>query len=181
MQCCPLQGSDDGRPDCSDTIIRRARKEHRCCECRKPIMKGQRYELISGVWEGRPDSYKTCLPCVEIRDHFACEGWIFGQVWSDLRENFFPDMVAGGECMQGLSPEAKQILIDARMAWYFAQDEIDDSVWEDWPKHRDRQAPIRTPIVHEEKVPYYDTPEYYWTRELELDKYREQIAREEEK
>lgn len=169
MQCCPLQENDGDGPSCSDTVTRRARKEHVCCECRKPIAKGQLYEYISGVWDGRPDSFKTCLLCVEIRDHFACRGWIFGEVWSDLRDNFFPDMVAGGECMRGLSPAAKQALIDARMAWYFAQDEIDDDRWTEWPKHRERQSPVRSPVVAEEKVPYYETPEYYWKRELELD------------
>jgi hypothetical protein len=179
VTCCPLQGNDGDAPECFDSGTRVARKAHVCCECGESIAKGQKYEYASGVWEGRPDSFKTCLPCVEIRDHFACDGWIYGQLWSDLGENFFPDMVAGGPCMAGLSPQAKQILIDARMEWYFGQDEIDDDVWVDWPKHRDRQRPIiRTPIVHEEKVPYYDTPEYYWTRVLELEA---DAAREKEK
>ncbi len=174
VMCCPLQGNDGDGPSCSNVEVRKARKEHVCGECREPIARGTKYEYATGVWDGRPDTFKTCLMCVEIRDHFACEGWIYEQLWNDLEENFFPDMAMGGPCMAGLSPDAKLKLVEARMTWYFDQGEIDDSAWEDWPKHRDRQKPIRTPVVVEEKVSYYDTPEYYWKRELELDAFRDQ-------
>jgi hypothetical protein len=132
MTCCPLQGNDGDGPSCSSEYVRTARKEHVCHECRKPIVRGQRYEYASGVWDGRPSSFKTCLLCVEIRTHFACDGWIYGEIWNDLAENFFPDMKAGGECMAGLSPEAKQKLIDERMEWYLDQDEVNDGAWEGW-------------------------------------------------
>ncbi len=171
MICCPLQGNDDGEgPSCFSECERVARKEHTCSECDEAITKGTRYHYESGIWEGVPGSYKTCLPCVEIRRHFACEqGWLYGCLWSDLRDNFFPDMRMGGPCMAGLSPAAKTKLVDARMAWYFDQDEINDDAWEFWPLHRDRQRPIRNTIEIEEKVPWHETPEYYWARQLELD------------
>jgi hypothetical protein len=116
--CCPLTSSDgeDG-PSCSTTKVRTARKVHRCCECREDITVGTKYEYVSGIWDGRPGAYKTCLSCVEIRDHFACEGYIYGQLWEDLEENFFPEMKAGGPCMEGLSPEAKARLFDLRLLW----------------------------------------------------------------
>jgi len=167
--CCPLQSSDGGGPSCSSTAIRAARKEHVCGECRCVIPKGTRYEYATGVWDGRPDSFKTCLLCVEIRDHFACEGWIYEQLWGDLQESFFPDMTCGGQCMTGLSPEAKRKLIDARMEWYLDQGEIGDDAWEDWPKNRDRQRPQREPRVVVEQEDYYSSPEFYWPRQLELE------------
>jgi len=170
--CCPLQGNDGDGPSCSSVTVRTARKEHACSECREPITRGTKYEYASAIWDGRPDSFKTCLSCVEIRNHFACEGWIYEQLWSDLEQNFFPDMKAGGQCMSGLSPAAKTRLIDVRMKWYFEQDEIDDSVWEDWPKNRDVQRPLRVLPDGEEKIPYWDTPEYYWPRQLELEELR---------
>lgn len=129
--CCPLQTSDEG-PSCYSTCVRRARKDHTCSECRSTIARGEKYNYDSGIWDGRPDSFKTCLLCVEIRTHFSCEGWVYGCLWGDLQENFFPDMKSGGPCMFGLSPEAKQKLIDERMEWYFELDEIDDSAWENW-------------------------------------------------
>ena len=120
MTCCPLSsgGDDDESPSCCKQTVRRARKEHQCTECYEAITRGQKYEHVSGIWDGSPSTYKTCMSCVEIRDHFACGGFYYGQLWNDLEENFFPDMKAGGPCMDGLSPAAKQRLIDERMKWY---------------------------------------------------------------
>jgi len=117
MVCCPLDGGEDG-PSCFRSGMRRARKSHYCGECREEIPTGVQYEYASGVWDGYPGSYKTCLSCVEIRTHFACgRGWIYEYLWEQLEENFFPDMKAGGPCMQGLSPEAKARLFERRMKW----------------------------------------------------------------
>jgi hypothetical protein len=117
VQCCALYGGEEG-PSCSNTQTRKARKPHRCCECRETINAGDRYEYMSGVWDGRPHAFKTCLLCVEIRNHFACrDGWEFGAVWEQLQESFFPGMKAGGPCMKGLSPEAKARLFERRLKW----------------------------------------------------------------
>lgn len=86
-------------------------------------MAGSRYERVTGCWDGSFGTFVTCLSCSEIRDHFSCEGWLFGRVWNDLEENFFPDMKAGGPCMEGLSPANKARLFERRMAWLLEQDE----------------------------------------------------------
>jgi hypothetical protein len=44
---------------------------------------------------------------------FGCEGF----TWSQLGENFFPDMKAGGPCLKGLSPAAKSMLFERRVKW----------------------------------------------------------------
>lgn len=173
MLCCPLQECDE-QATVWNADERRARKEHVCCECRETIARGETYQHVSMLYDGRWDRYVTCLLCVEIGDHFSCgRGRIVETLWSDLEENFYRDMSMGGPCMAGLSPAAKTKLVERRMAWYFDQDEIDDSEWEDWPKHRDRQRPLRVVVEREEVVSYHDTPEYYWKRELELDAFRE--------
>jgi len=103
----------------SRTLRRKARKEHRCDECRELIAPGSTYEYVtmmgydSSVWS----EYTTCLSCVEIRMHFQCDGWLYGQLWDELETNFFPGMKAGGPCMEGLSPEAKTRLFERRLAW----------------------------------------------------------------
>jgi len=180
--CCPLQGNDGEGPSCHSQAIRKARKEHVCSECREPIPKGTKYDYSTGIWDGRPSSYKTCLLCVEIRDHFSCEGWIYEQLWGDLTENFFPDMKCGGLCMTGLSPDAKRKLIDARMEWYFDQDEISDDAWEDWPKNKDVQRPLRVLPDVEVKDDYYSLPEVYWPERLKQEalmrEYEEREAEE---
>lgn len=128
--CCPLDNGDaDADPaQFYNQRVLRAAKEHECSECSAKIAKGERYERVDAMWDGDWSMFKTCLLCVEIRNHFACgNGWCFGEVWNQLEENFFPDMKAGGPCMDGLSPEAKAALIEARLEWYFDQYEAPDA------------------------------------------------------
>lgn len=54
-------------PEAFREISRKARKEHRCCECRKTIAKTETYIYSSGIWEDGPDSYKTCEKCYKIK------------------------------------------------------------------------------------------------------------------
>lgn len=138
MTCCPLTGTDGDYepPKCFTASTPVARKTLTCYECGGKIAKGERYERHKGMWDNHWSTYRTCLMCVEIRDHFACDGWVYGELWNDLENNFFPDMKAGGPCMEGLSPAAKQRLVDARMEWYFDQGEIDDEVWDGWAERR---------------------------------------------
>jgi hypothetical protein len=124
MICCPLESGDgECRAKVDLTEIRKAAKEHRCGECSETIKRGARYEHNRALWEGSWSTSRTCLSCVEIRNHFQCGGWIYGQLWDDLEENFFPDMKAGGPCMEGLSPEAKARLFERRMKWLLEQDQ----------------------------------------------------------
>lgn len=44
-----------------------ARKVHKCGECHGHIEPGQKYQLISGSWEGEMGSFKTCMPCLAAR------------------------------------------------------------------------------------------------------------------
>lgn len=115
--CCPLESGDGESAACHTVATVKAAKDHWCCECRETIAKGVRYETVRGMWDSSWSTYRTCLSCVEIRTHFQCNGWIYGQLWSDLADNFYPDMKAGGPCMEGLSPAAKARLFERRMTW----------------------------------------------------------------
>ena len=170
MICCPLQECDEYATVFKRTYPR-ARKDHECLECSGVIVRGEQHLRVGMFFDGSWSSWRECQVCEEIGDHFSCgRGRVAGTLWEDLEENFFPDMVAGGPCMQGLSPAAKAMLIDARMEWYFDQDEIEDSAWEDWPKHRDRQRPLRPlPAQLEAEEHWSERPEYYWPRQLELE------------
>lgn len=172
MICCPLQECDE-YAKVFERSYPRARKDHECYECRDTIKRGELHCRINMLFDGAWSSWRECSLCEEIFAHFSCgRGGVSGTLWDDLEENFFPDMRMGGPCMEGLSPAAKMKLVERRMAWYLAQDEIEDSAWEDWPKNKDYQAPIVAPIVREPEVHWSERPEYYWPRELELDQYR---------
>lgn len=45
----------------------RARKTHKCCECRGEIRPGEAYESVRGRWAGEFAVYKTCDSCAQIR------------------------------------------------------------------------------------------------------------------
>jgi hypothetical protein len=46
---------------------RRARKEHRCCECGGKILSGESYNYHCGVWDGQGRSFKVCVDCDRLR------------------------------------------------------------------------------------------------------------------
>ena len=54
----------------SDTV-RKARREHKCCECRRAIKIGEQYHLSKGCWEGKWDEYKTCMDCQDLREEIG--------------------------------------------------------------------------------------------------------------
>lgn len=57
-------------PTCFTAVLRTARKQHYCCECPAPIMPGETYEQINGVWDHRGQTFRTCMPCAEFREQF---------------------------------------------------------------------------------------------------------------
>jgi hypothetical protein len=59
--------SDLEMPSCWHESKPKARKRHRCCECRGHIEKGEVYHRLDGIWDGRASSFKTCLDCHELR------------------------------------------------------------------------------------------------------------------
>lgn len=76
--------------DVTDTVtvlehrLRKARKPHRCGECRRTIPAGARYWFESWVFEGEFGNHKTCELCMSVRnDRFPC-GFAYGYVWADL-------------------------------------------------------------------------------------------------
>lgn len=117
MNCCPLSESDEAA-EVYDVSRPKAAKEHRCSECRGVIPRGATHELVSMLFDGEWSKWRTCSSCSDIREHFACgRGAVIGELWSDLADNFFPDMKAGGPCLHGLSPDNKARMFRYRMAW----------------------------------------------------------------
>lgn len=82
-------------PDFCIATRRKARKPHRCCECNEDILPGSEYIIISGFWDGRPDSWKQCLRCdavsssiVKRLDQRGClgDGIMFTRLYEDVYE-----------------------------------------------------------------------------------------------
>lgn len=71
-----------------------AHREYRCCECGEAIPVGERYHRATGLWEGRWDHIKTCLPCYRIRSHY-CWSFRFGDLRATLWDCLGLDYISG--------------------------------------------------------------------------------------
>lgn len=52
----------------------KARKTHKCCECRGEIKPGQKYQNSTMLFDGHWDQFKTCMPCYHIRRRYCPNG-----------------------------------------------------------------------------------------------------------
>jgi len=87
MECSCVYVEAECQAEFFREVLRTARKEHRCCECHRTILPGEKYEYVSGMWEGKFDTYKTCIDCLSIRNQFFCGIWEFGGSLEYLSEH----------------------------------------------------------------------------------------------
>lgn len=70
--------------------IRKARKQHKCCECKQPILIGERYANMFMIYDGIAEDFKQHLCCwslcrkinheiVDSMDHGQC-AYNFGEI-----------------------------------------------------------------------------------------------------
>lgn len=81
-----------------------ARKEHKCCECGTPIIKGEKHFSATGKWDFGIETYRQhldcCSACMFVRDQFN-DGECIG--FGELLEFFCdsrPLPKDGGKCSQ---------------------------------------------------------------------------------
>lgn len=90
MECnCSILVDLDYHPEANGfyrTKIIKARKTHICSECKREINPKERYEIISGVYDGVFEEYKTCMDCVSLKDSFF-GSYYFTRIWEDFKEN----------------------------------------------------------------------------------------------
>lgn len=80
---------DCERVEIFQKVDRKARKEHSCSECGRPIAIGETYHYVAGKIEGRLDTYYTCSHCMVGQEWLLknCGGWIYTQVLEEIREH----------------------------------------------------------------------------------------------
>jgi len=84
MDCACVWVDNEGGPEFMKTTTPIARKEHLCSECRRDILKGEKYRIDRGVWDGEFSSHKICLDCLSLREEFFCDGWTYEHIWDDM-------------------------------------------------------------------------------------------------
>jgi len=69
---------------------RRARKEHRCIECWRAILPGERYEFAKGQIEGSILEMKVCAHCIAVREWLVkvCSGFVYEMVKEEMVEHW---------------------------------------------------------------------------------------------
>lgn len=81
-------------PEAFQVMTRKAKKQHKCCECHQQINIGDEYEYSSGIWGGEPHSFKTCKTCAAIREEYRAEtneDVCFGELRNHISETFCRD------------------------------------------------------------------------------------------
>lgn len=72
---------DFERPKFYSATRHKARKEHKCCECRNTIKPLEFYERVFGKWD-EVEEFKTCYFCLSFREYvqqnIPCFCWTFG-------------------------------------------------------------------------------------------------------
>jgi predicted Zn finger-like uncharacterized protein len=112
MECsCSIDTCDDcgGAWKVTEEQIRTARKLHRCIECGRDILPGERYEDFRGIHseDDRWQKYKTCSDCLSFREAFF-HSWSYEMLWED----WWDEMDACGwevpeSCLAKLTPAAR--------------------------------------------------------------------------
>lgn len=86
--------------------MRRAAKVHRCEECRAHILEGDRYEYVSGMWDGYFCRFRTCALCVDLRqwvtNNLPCFCWAHGNLHEDAHEAVQDAAWRAGEEVNGI-------------------------------------------------------------------------------
>lgn len=70
---------DFDRPAVFEEVMRRARKLHRCGECRGIITPGCHYHESRGLWDGQWSTHKTCGACYVVA-HTLLDCYAFGDL-----------------------------------------------------------------------------------------------------
>lgn len=127
-----------------------ARKDHRCFECNRIIVKGERYHYATGLMEDRWDVYKLCAHCDAASKWLmvVCGGYLYGGIGEELLEHWEEDTtfrsrelalaIRGRERAwkplrgEGLMPVPHRLELDARliMAPIHEQERVAREIWD---------------------------------------------------
>lgn len=61
------------------------RLQRNCCECGLQIERGERYQRLSGLYEGEWHNYSTCADCAKVREEF-CSEFTMMNLYDDLMD-----------------------------------------------------------------------------------------------
>ena len=116
MNCsCIVQvdhyGEDDDTFEVLTVSHPTAKKKHKCNECRREILPGERYEVQRYSANHNLETHTTCSTCLEIRDIFFCDGYVYGWMYDNFNDSLYDDGCDLSEaCIASLSSEARAVV-----------------------------------------------------------------------
>jgi hypothetical protein len=63
-----------------------ARKLYKCCECAGEIKPGQKHYKATGLWDGKWETYRTCMACYRIRERYCPRGYVFTELVATIKD-----------------------------------------------------------------------------------------------
>ena len=106
--CAYFDGDEGERPEFYSEVKRKARKAHKCYECRRVITTGELYHISTGKWDAKIQRNKVCADCRSIQDSMFCDGYYFGSLLDDLEQHVeYCDGQIAPEVLLALTPAAR--------------------------------------------------------------------------
>ncbi|GAC1699901.1 MAG: hypothetical protein NVS9B4_00220 [Candidatus Acidiferrum sp.] len=108
----------DGTTEFFEVTEHKARKAHRCAECRREIPIGERYQATSIKFDGDFSYTKTCLICADVYAVYSCgNSLMIGELWSEMRDYVFPNLTTASKCFKELSVVSKSRVLEEWRKW----------------------------------------------------------------
>jgi hypothetical protein len=83
---CSCSWYDGDSADVCTVKVVKGRKEYKCCECDDVIVKGERHEYVRMLYDGSWSTYRTCIPCVNIRKDLWCGSSPIGCIRNEIND-----------------------------------------------------------------------------------------------
>lgn len=87
MDCATVFCDIDDRAIMLSVTRPKARKQHKCTECKRIIAKGEQYLCEKTLYVGTIETWKTCQDCESIRDNLFSGGYYYGEIIYMLNEH----------------------------------------------------------------------------------------------
>jgi len=124
MECsCDISVEVDVYPEFYIETNRKARKVHKCTECRRDILPKETYMTIAGKWDGVIQTYKHCADCQSIITQFFSSGFTFGEVLWLLADAISEGGGLPEKCVSKLTPRAREKVCDMIQKYWDEKEE----------------------------------------------------------
>lgn len=127
MECsCTVDSGYDGEAaEFCREVERKARKSHKCGECRRVINPGENYTYYVGKWDGEIGTHKMCSDCRSVVAEFFRNSFVFETIWEELSEHInscegdIPE-----NCMLEVTPAARAKIAELIQSYYNYADRV---------------------------------------------------------